>query len=116
MIIGAGQPAVIFAGGDATILLIPACFGVRETGERDRETGERDRETERQRDRETERGTERQERETERQERETERQRDREREHRKWASAPAFFGVLVSLRSHRFVKLPAPYDVYATYT
>ena len=50
MIIGAGQPAVIFAGGDATILLIPACFGVRETGERDRETGERDRETERQRE------------------------------------------------------------------
>ena len=63
MIIGAGQPAVIFAGGDATILLIPACFGVRETGERDRETGERDRETERQRDRETgerDRETERQ--------------------------------------------------------
>ena len=76
MIIGAGQPAVIFAGGDATILLIPACFGVRETGERDRETGERDRETERQRDRERDRETGERDRETGERDRETERQRE----------------------------------------
>ena len=57
----------------------------------------------------------RRERQRDRRERQRDR-RDREREHRKWASAPAFFGVLVSFRSHRFVKLPAPYEIYTTYT
>jgi hypothetical protein len=105
LIIGAGQPAVIFAGGDATILLIPACFGVRETGERDRETGERDRETERQRDRETERGRDRErDRETGERDRETG-ERDRETERQREGAQKVGVGTCV-LRSVGVFEVP----------